>query len=221
MAQPADMRTCEIDPGSPGAVVSTDFCARLAQHYGLPSRGGTAPNAKEVSVLSGLESMMINLTASNAGINLIVHAAGLLDRYNCMSPEQLLMDMEIIRRVEYYKNCLNQDSQGSLASIYFPEIKKVGPGGHFLNENSTLSRCRTEPFITQIQNDPADTSLSENKMVKLSLRKQVEQMLEAYQPPEIGAEKRSKMRDLLINFGVPVEVMDRIDHQYIKCLIDR
>jgi hypothetical protein len=58
-------------------------------------------------------------------------------------------------------------------------------------------------------------------MVKLSLRKQVEQMLEAYQPPEIGAEKRSKMRDLLINFGVPVEVMDRIDHQYIKCLIDR
>ena len=104
MAQPANMRTCEIDPGSPGAVVSTDFCAGLAQRYGLPSWGGPAPNAKEVSVLSGLESMMINLSASNAGINLIVHAAGLLDRYNCMSPEQLLMDMEIIRRVEYYKN---------------------------------------------------------------------------------------------------------------------
>ena len=218
MAQPANMQTCEIDPGSPGAVVGTTLCAKLAQHYGLPSRGGSAPNAREVSVLSGLESMMINLTASNVGINLIVHAAGLLDRYNCMSPEQLLIDVEIIRRLEYYKNFFAQDSLESLDTTDFPEIKKVGPGGNFLTAMSTLERCRTEPFVAQIQNDPANTSLSENKAVIHNLRKQIDQMLEAYHPPEIEAEKQSKMRDLLINFGVPVEVMDRIDHQYSKCL---
>ena len=138
-----------------------------------------------------------------------------------MSPEQLLIDVEIIRRLEYHKNFFAQNSLESLDTIDFPEIKKVGPGGNFLTAMSTLKRCRTEPFFAQIQNDPANTSLSENRAVIHNLRKQIDQMLEAYHPPEIEAEKQSKMRDLLINFGVPVEVMDRIDHQYTKCLIDQ
>ena len=217
MAQPANMQTCQIDPGSPGAVVGTVLCAKLAQRYGLPSRGGTAPNAKDISVISGLESMMINFAAVNAGINLIVHAAGLLDRFNCVSPEQLLIDMDIIRRIEYYKKFFSQDLVGTLDTTYFHEIKKAGPGGNFLTAMSTLKQCRTEPFVTQIQHHSTDASQPENQAVIHSAQKKVDQMIERYKPPEIEARKQSKMRDLLVTFGVPKEILDRIDHQYHEC----
>ena len=214
MAPPASMQTCECDSGSPGAVCSAVLGAALARNYKVPSRGGAVPNAKETSVVGGLERMMITMGASNAGVNLMVHAAGLIDRFNCVSPEQFLIDVDIIRRVEYFKQFFKKDYTDDLSYVDCPEIDQVGTGGNFLTAPNTIHRCRTEPFFTEINTKSENNSLTENEAVLLNTRKQIDQILYDYRPPGINSKVKINMREFLEQRGVSKNILDHIDTQY-------
>jgi len=79
-----------------------------------------------------------------------LNVAVVLDRFNCVSLEQFIVDMDIIRRVEYFKHFFTQDPAEQLEEICFPEIRKAGQGGNFLSAMSTVQNCRKTPFISQI-----------------------------------------------------------------------
>lgn len=214
MAPPASMQTCECDTGSPAAVCSTVLGAALARYYKLPSRGGTVTNAKEISVISGMERMMITMGASNAGINLMVHSAGLIDRFNCVSPEQFIIDVDIIRRVEYIKRFFRKDYTDDLCRIECPEIDQVGPGGNFLLTPGTIQRCRTEPFVSKINSRAKKNSLNENQSVLNNVRNELDQLIDNYQIPYINPQIKDKMRNYLEKKGVPNGILDHIDSRY-------
>ena len=92
-----DMASGQVSIGSPGYSIQAEYCAQLAQMYGLPSRtGGTNTDAKEVSVQSGYEAMMSMLLACQNRVNLIVHSAGILDSYAATSYEQFIVDIVVV-----------------------------------------------------------------------------------------------------------------------------
>jgi trimethylamine--corrinoid protein Co-methyltransferase len=136
-----DMRSGTLAIGSPELVQVIAAQLQLVRFYGLPSRGsGALTDANYPNAQAGLESMMGLLTAVNSGADFVLHAAGILSSYLAFSFEKLVLDDEICGRVRRFHRPLVVDTD----TLAYDAIARVGPGGHFLMEDQTVKRCRTE-----------------------------------------------------------------------------
>jgi trimethylamine--corrinoid protein Co-methyltransferase len=136
-----DMRSGALAIGSPELARVTAAHMQLVRHYGLPSRGsGALTDANYPNAQAGLESMMGMLTAVNSGADFILHAAGILSSYLAFSYEKFVLDDEVCGRVRRFHSPLVVDDD----TLAYDAVARVGPGGHFLMEDQTLERCRTE-----------------------------------------------------------------------------
>jgi len=128
----AEMRSGALSIGSPEMAMNTAATAQMGRYYNLPVRGGGAVcDAKLPDSQAAYESMMSLLMAMAqvSGINFVLHSAGILDSYNCMSYEKFVIDDEMCGMVKKIKRGyeVNPDT------LAFDIIKEVGPGGHFLD----------------------------------------------------------------------------------------
>jgi trimethylamine--corrinoid protein Co-methyltransferase len=92
--------------------------------------------------------MMNLLMARLSGINFVLHSAGILESFNCMSYEKFIIDDEMCGMVKRIKRGyeVNPDT------LAFDIIKDVGPGGHFLDKDHTFDHFRTEFYQPQLSN---------------------------------------------------------------------
>lgn len=136
-----DLRTGALAIGSPELSLCLSAHAQLARFYGLPSRGGGAlTDASLTDSQAGYESMFSLLTTVNSGIDFVLHAGGIVSSYLAFSYEKLIMDDEICGMLRQYLRGIQVDPD----TLAYEVIAHVGPGGHFLGEDHTLERCRTE-----------------------------------------------------------------------------
>jgi trimethylamine--corrinoid protein Co-methyltransferase len=136
-----DMRTGALAIGSPELAQVVAAHQQLVRFYGLPSRGsGALTDANYPNAQAGLESMMGMLTVVNSGADFVLHAAGILSSYLAFSYEKFVLDDEICGRVRRFHRPLVVDDE----TLAYDSIARVGPGGHFLMEDQTVERCRTE-----------------------------------------------------------------------------
>jgi trimethylamine--corrinoid protein Co-methyltransferase len=136
-----DMRTGALAIGSPELSLCLSAHAQLARFYGLPSRGGGAlTDASLTDPQAGYESMFSLLTTVNSGIDFVLHAGGIVSSYLAFSYEKFVMDDEVCGMLRQYLRGIEVDSE----TLAYEVIANVGPGGHFLGEDHTLERCRTE-----------------------------------------------------------------------------
>ncbi len=136
-----DLRTGALAIGSPELSMCLSAHAQLARFYGLPSRGGGAlTDASLNDAQAGYESMFSMLTTVNSGIDFVLHAGGILSAYLAFSYEKFVMDDEICGMLRHYLCGIQVDPD----TLAYEVIAHVGPGGHFLGEDHTLERCRTE-----------------------------------------------------------------------------
>jgi trimethylamine--corrinoid protein Co-methyltransferase len=136
-----DLRTGALAIGSPELSLCISAHGQLARFYGLPSRGGGAlTDASTNDSQAGYESMFSMLTTVNSGIDFVLHAGGIVSSYLAFSYEKFVMDDEICGMLRHYLRGI-QVNQDTLA---YKVAANVGPGGHFLGEDHTLERCRTE-----------------------------------------------------------------------------
>ena len=179
----ADLRTGDISIGSPAYALQAGCCARLARHYGLPSRaGGATTDARSVNVQSGYESMLAISTAFENRINLMVHSAGILDRFAGMSYEQFMVDLELIRMVRFYRRGIVIESDADLAVDL---IGKVGPGGQFLTQMDTMKKCRTHSWVPAFSGNPSGEKKPPGDQVLGEIRRRMNDTLETYQQPPL------------------------------------
>jgi trimethylamine--corrinoid protein Co-methyltransferase len=80
------------------------------------------------------------LTTANSGIDLVLHAGGILSSYLAFSYEKFVLDDEICGMVRRYRRGLAVNPE----TLAYDIIAKVGSGGNYLMETHTLKRCRTE-----------------------------------------------------------------------------
>jgi len=136
-----DMKTGALAIGSPELSIMIAAHADLARFYGLPSRGGGAlTDAHSPDAQAGYESMMSLLTTINSGIDLVIHAGGILSSYLAFSYEKFVIDDEMCGMVRRFKRGITVDDE----TLAYDVIARVGPGGNYLMEPHTLKRCRTE-----------------------------------------------------------------------------
>ncbi len=180
----AEMRNGTLSIGSPEMAMTTAATAQLARYHKLPVRsGGAICDSKSPDSQASYESMMSLLMARVSGINFVLHSAGILESYNCMSYEKFIIDDEMcgmVKRIERGYE-VNPDT------LAFDIIKEVGPGGHFLDKDHTFDHFRTEFYQPQLSNRDDYVSWQEKGSPQSmeTANKKYKEILETYEAPEL------------------------------------
>ena len=183
----AEMRNGTLSIGSPEMAINAAATAQMARHYRLPVRGGGAVcDAKSPGAQASYESMMNLLMARLSGINFVLHSAGILESFNCMSYEKFIIDDEMCGMVKRIKRGyeVNPDT------LAFDIVREVGPGGHFLDRDHTFDYFRTEFYQPQISNrdDYVSWQAGGSSQSPESANTRYKEILETYEAPELPAD---------------------------------
>ena len=136
-----DMRTGALALGGPECSLYIKAHAQMASFYNLPTRsGGALTDSSTVDAQAGYESMFSLLTTVNSGIDFVLHSGGILGSYLAFSYEKFVMDDELCGMMRHYMKGIEVNSD----TLAYDVIAKVGQGGHYLGEDQTIKRCRTE-----------------------------------------------------------------------------
>ncbi|MCK8817727.1 trimethylamine methyltransferase family protein [Natroniella sulfidigena] len=190
-----DMQTANLTVGSPAYVKFVGATAQLARYYDVPSRaGGSTTDSLMVDSQAGYESMMNFMTATNHGVNFILHSAGLLENYMTMSYEKFIIDDEILGMVDSYQQGIEVNEDTVAKEL----IAKVGPGGHYLAEAHTMQHMRDfrTPTISQ-----RATYTSEEDLVSTveSANQKWKDIIADFEAPELDPEIDKKLVDYMEN----------------------
>ena len=183
----AEMRNGTLSIGSPEMAINTAATAQMARYYKLPVRsGGAVCDAKSPDAQASYESMMSLLMARLSGINFVLHSAGILESYNCMSYEKFIIDDEMCGMIKRIKRGYDVNP----ATLAFDIIKDVGPGGHFLDKDHTFEHFRTEFHQPQLSNRDDFISWQAHGSPRSldTANKKVREILETYEAPELPAD---------------------------------
>jgi trimethylamine--corrinoid protein Co-methyltransferase len=161
--------------------------AQMARFYNLPARsGGAVCDAKIPDAQAAYESMMSLLMAQASGANFVVHAAGVLESYNCMSYEKFIMDDEICGMVKRIRKGyeVNPDT------LALDVIKEVGPGGHFLDKDHTFEHFKSEFYFPALfDRDNFDSWQSKGSPQCIeTAHKKYQDILASYEAPVLPAD---------------------------------
>jgi trimethylamine--corrinoid protein Co-methyltransferase len=137
----AEMKQATLVVGSPELSLLVAAHAQIARYYKLPSRsGGALTDASSPDAQAGFESMFSLLTTINSGMDLVVHAAGILSAYLAFSYEKFVLDDEMCGMVRRFRRGIDVSPETLACDV----IAKVGANGNFLMEPHTVVRCRSE-----------------------------------------------------------------------------
>ncbi|MGD2272744.1 MAG: trimethylamine methyltransferase family protein [Desulfobacterales bacterium] len=183
----AELHNGTLSIGSPEMAINTAATAQMARYYKVPARsGGAVCDAKAPGAQASYESMMNLLIARISGINFVLHSAGILESYNCMSYEKFIIDDEMCGMVKRIKRGyeVNPDT------LAFDIIKNVGPGGHFLDSDHTFEHFRTEFHQPQLSNRDDFITWQERGSPESieAAHKKYKQILQTYEAPELPAD---------------------------------
>ena len=193
-----EMRSGALSIGSPEMAINAAATAQLARYYNLPVRGGGAvSDAKVPDAQAAYESMMSLLMAQVSGVNFVLHSAGILESYSCMSYEKFVIDDEICGMVKRIKNAYAVSAD----TLALDVIKAVGPGGHFLDQDHTFEHFRQEFYQPVLSNrDNFDTWLANgSQQILQTANKKVKQVLAEYSEPDLPADADKDLRRFIDN----------------------
>jgi len=129
--------------GSPEMVLMTAARGEMARFYGLPNtQAGCLTDANEPGAQAVMEKLLTTLPLVLSGVDL-VQGPGALQTSGTLCLEQIVVDDEIAGLCKRVRDGIDLSD----AKNYFDDIAAVGPGGHFLMQDSTLAACRSDEFF--------------------------------------------------------------------------
>jgi len=196
----ADMRTGALSIGAPEMAMNTAATGQMARYYQLPSRGGGAiSDAKIPDAQAAYESMMSLLMAQASGVNFVLHTAGILESYSCMSYEKFIIDDEICGMVKRIK----QGYEVSEDTLGLDVIRETGPGGHFLDKEHTFEHFRSEFYQPHLSNrDNFEKWQAHGGLQIMEVAQQkCQRILETYQAPELPAGVLKELEKFILSLS--------------------
>jgi trimethylamine--corrinoid protein Co-methyltransferase len=128
-----DMRAGIYVCAGPEAMLMNVGLTEMARFYGLPVAGtGFSSDAKELTMLTGLDGGMSALATMLAGVDLL-YGIGMLDAAQLLYLPKMVLDAEVVRICRRVLAGVAVDEEHLLTGL----IGEVGPGGHFLKAKET------------------------------------------------------------------------------------
>ncbi len=156
-----DMATAIFSYGAPEMSLMTAAMAQMARHYNLPFFGtaGCSDAKFHDDPQAVIEATFSCLSSALSGANL-VHDLGLLDHSAVISPNYLVLVDEILSMVnQYMRGILVNDE-----TLALDLIDRVGPGGHYLEEEHTMRHFRDVWYSDLFDRTNYDAWLKEGAM---------------------------------------------------------
>ncbi len=133
-----DMSTTVFSYGAPEMSLMVAALAQMAQFYRLPFFGTAGcSDAKYPDPQAAAEAAFSCLSSALSGANL-VHDPGWLDHGSVASPAHMVLVNEVLQMVNQYMQGLPLNDE----TLALDLINQVGPGGHYLQSEHTLSHFR-------------------------------------------------------------------------------
>ena len=133
-----DMRTTIFSYGAAEMNLMAAAMAHMAQHYRLPFFGTAGcSDAKFPDPQAAAEAAFSCLSSALSGANL-VHDCGWLDHGSVASPAFMVLVNEVLHMVNQYMRGIPVNDE----TLALDLIDKIGPGGHYLQEEHTLRHFR-------------------------------------------------------------------------------
>lgn len=192
----ADMRTGSLSIGSPEDALFSLINGQLTKFYDIPCRiSGALSDGKCCDAQAGYESMMTLLMAQMAGGNFILHAAGILETYNCVSYEKLIIDHEIIGMIKRIGRGVEVNDE----TLVYDLIEEVGPQGTFIDTDHTLDNYADELFqpVISDRDNPDNWKAKGSLTAEQRANRRWKQLLEEYVQPELDPELEKEMRSFI------------------------
>ncbi|MGD8300824.1 MAG: trimethylamine methyltransferase family protein [Desulfobacterales bacterium] len=196
----AEMRNGTLSIGSPEMAINAAATAQMARYYKLPVRcGGAVCDAKSPDSQASYESMMSLLMALVSGANFVLHSAGILESFNCMSYEKFIMDDEMCGMVKRIYRAIEVNPD----TLAFDVIKAVGPGGHFLDKDHTFDHFRTEFYQPRLSNRDDFTTWQTNgsSQIVVTANLKLKEILNNYEAPGLPADVDKDLRKFIAKLG--------------------
>ncbi len=134
-----DMKTTVFSYGAIEMSLMTGAMAQMAQYYQLPFFGTAgSTDAKFCDAQAGAEAACEIFSAAAIGSGLVHDCSGWLDHGSVESPEFMVLAHEIVDMVMHYMRGIPVTDE----TLALDLIDKVGPGGHYLQEDHTMAHFR-------------------------------------------------------------------------------
>jgi trimethylamine--corrinoid protein Co-methyltransferase len=124
----------EVEHSLLGAAVT-----EIARYYGLPVESSVGGSDQSVPCIQAGYERALNFTLPILAKPDLLVAPGLLGGSTVFSPEQLIIDLEVIRRCKRLSSGIDTSADKWLGEV----VSKLGPGGNYLAQKSTRSQART------------------------------------------------------------------------------
>lgn len=141
-----DMAAGLLAMAAPETSLALAAQAEVAQTFGLPTWGlAGATDAKLIDAQAGAESAFGILAQGLAGLNLI-HDVGYIDSGMACSTAQLVLGDENIGMAKRFMRGIQVNSETLARDL----IAKIGPGGHFLEDDHTYRHFKNELWMPRL-----------------------------------------------------------------------
>jgi trimethylamine--corrinoid protein Co-methyltransferase len=141
-----DMANGLLSMASPEMSLALAAQAEVAQTFGLPTWGlAGSTDSKMIDAQAGIESTFSILAQGLAGLNLI-HDVGYIDNGMACSTAQLVLGNESIGMAKRFIRGIEVNSE----TLALEVIEKVGPGGHYLDQDHTYNHFKSESWMPDL-----------------------------------------------------------------------
>lgn len=182
----SDLRTGAMSGGSPEQALLSAAAAQITQYYDLTC--GTVSgmtDSKVLDVQSGYEKAYNHALVGNSGANLIYEAGGMMASLLGYSPEQLVIDDEIVGSVLRTIRGIEVTEE----SLSIETIRETCLGGpnHFLGSTQTLGLMQSEYIYPTVGDRSSPKEWREKGEPKLveKAKARLRQILDGHHPRHI------------------------------------
>jgi len=168
---------------------------QMARYYGLPveaSPGGS--DAHVVNLQESYESAAMGIPIFLTNPDIVV-GPGLLDGSIVGSLEKMFLDVEVFRLGRHARRGVNTSEEMWLTDT----IKKIGPGGTFLYEESTVKAVRSDDwYISELGSHESYDSWKEKgeKDVLEEAHEKVKEILKTHEPLPLGEDVEKELEKI-------------------------
>ena len=168
--------------------------AEVAQSFGLPTWGlAGSTDSKVIDAQAGIEATFSILAQGLAGLNLI-HDVGYIDNGMACSTAQLVLGNESIGMTKRFIRGI----EVSRESLALEVIEKVGPGGHYLDQDHTYDHFKSELWMPSLFTRSAyeDWESQGAKDMAARIQEKLEDIIKNHQAPPLPDKTAAALKDI-------------------------
>ncbi len=189
-----DMANGLLSIAAPEMSLALAAQAEVAQSFQLPTWGlAGATDAKVLDAQAGSESAFSILAQGLAGLNLI-HDVGYMSNGMVCSAAQLVLGDENIGMAKHFIRGIEVNRETLAREV----IEKVGPGGHFLDQEHTYNHFRNALWVPRLMTRSAYADWQEQgaKDTATRIQDKLEDILKNHEAPALQAKTLSALNSI-------------------------